>query len=79
MPLIPESSKGHGSPISKFIVSCIIIGKCQPQSVHPLPEADGPAPGSEDTELDVLIELEVGHGETCWRRYCPAGCTGSSD
>jgi hypothetical protein len=30
--------------------------------------ADGcevwPAPGSEDTELGVLMELEVGHGET---------------
>ena len=25
---------------------------------------DGPAPGSEDTELGVLMELEVGHGET---------------
>ena len=23
-----------------------------------------PAPGSEDTELGVLLELEVGHGET---------------
>ena len=23
-----------------------------------------PAPGSEDTELGVLMELEVGHGET---------------
>jgi hypothetical protein len=27
-------------------------------------EADWPAPGSEDTELGVLMELEVGHGET---------------
>jgi hypothetical protein len=26
--------------------------------------ADWPAPGSEDTELGVLMELEVGHGET---------------
>ena len=25
---------------------------------------DWPAPGSEDTELGVLMELEVGHGET---------------
>ena len=25
---------------------------------------NGPAPGSEDTELGVLMELEVGHGET---------------
>jgi len=25
--------------------------------------ADWPAPGSEDTELGVLMELEVGHGE----------------
>ena len=24
---------------------------------------DWPAPGSEDTELGVLMELEVGHGE----------------
>ena len=27
-------------------------------------EAVWPAPGSEDTELGVLMELEVGHGET---------------
>jgi hypothetical protein len=26
--------------------------------------AEWPAPGSEDTELGVLLELEVGHGET---------------
>jgi hypothetical protein len=26
--------------------------------------ATWPAPGSEDTELGVLMELEVGHGET---------------
>ncbi|MBN8956063.1 MAG: hypothetical protein J0H17_05690 [Rhizobiales bacterium] len=25
--------------------------------------SDWPAPGSEDTELGVLMELEVGHGE----------------
>jgi hypothetical protein len=25
--------------------------------------ADWPAPGSEDTELSVLMEPEVGHGE----------------
>jgi hypothetical protein len=29
-----------------------------------LDEAVWPAPGSEDTELGVLMELEVGHGET---------------
>jgi hypothetical protein len=27
-------------------------------------EEHWPAPGSEDTELGVLMELEVGHGET---------------
>src|SRR5262245_55662016 len=27
-------------------------------------QAMWPAPGSEDTELGVLMELEVGHGET---------------
>ena len=27
-------------------------------------KATWPAPGSEDTELGVLMELEVGHGET---------------
>jgi hypothetical protein len=26
--------------------------------------SEWPAPGSEDTELGVLMELEVGHGET---------------
>jgi hypothetical protein len=28
------------------------------------PDQNWPAPGSEDTELGVLMELEVGHGET---------------
>jgi hypothetical protein len=28
-----------------------------------LNKAAWPAPGSEDTELGVLMELEVGHGE----------------
>jgi hypothetical protein len=42
----------------------------QRQSCHELlrdsgvAEADWPAPGSEDTKLGVLMELEVGHGET---------------
>ena len=35
-------------------------GKCI-QNDRP---AAWPAPGSEDTELGVLMELEVGHGET---------------
>ena len=35
------------------------IGSCQPNSFP-----QWPAPGSEDTELGVLMELEVGHGET---------------
>ena len=30
----------------------------------PKRDARWPAPGSEDTELGVLMELEVGHGET---------------
>jgi hypothetical protein len=30
----------------------------------PDPTRKWPAPGSEDTELGVLMELEVGHGET---------------
>jgi hypothetical protein len=30
----------------------------------PASSAPWPAPGSEDTELGVLMELEVGHGET---------------
>jgi hypothetical protein len=33
--------------------------------IHQLIVVDAwPAPGSEDTELGVLMELEVGHGET---------------
>jgi hypothetical protein len=42
----------------------------QRQSCHELlrdsgvAEADWPAPGSEDTELGVLMELAVDHGET---------------
>ncbi|MGH8525441.1 MAG: hypothetical protein ACREXY_14935, partial [Gammaproteobacteria bacterium] len=32
--------------------------------ILPLRPAVWPAPGSEDTELGVLMELEVGHGET---------------
>ena len=31
---------------------------------RPRSPQDWPAPGSEDTELGVLMELEVGHGET---------------
>ena len=30
---------------------------------HPQEEQEWPAPGSEDTELGVLMELEVRHGE----------------
>jgi len=33
-------------------------------NVHNGPPSLWPAPGSEDTELGVLMELEVGHGET---------------
>ena len=29
---------------------------------------DWPAPGSEDTELGVLMGLEVRYGEAVWRR-----------
>jgi hypothetical protein len=32
--------------------------------IHARIRASWPAPGSEDTELGVLMELEVGHGET---------------
>ena len=41
-----------------------------PLSLHSIRPSIGtenpiwPAPGSEDTELGVLMELEVGHGET---------------
>lgn len=34
------------------------------QFVAELEKREWPAPGSEDTELGVLMELEVGHGET---------------
>jgi hypothetical protein len=37
--------------------------KKQADSIQQLRQ-DWPAPGSEDTELGVLMELEVGHGET---------------
>jgi hypothetical protein len=33
-------------------------------SLDVIEKAAWPAPGSEDTELGVLMELEVGHGET---------------
>ena len=32
--------------------------------IGPLSVSYWPAPGSDDTELGVLMELEVGHGET---------------
>jgi hypothetical protein len=35
-----------------------------PKATRPRRESGWPAPGSEDTELGVLMELEVGHGET---------------
>ena len=38
----------------------IIVDLCEDEQEI----AEWPAPGSEDTELGVLMELEVGHGET---------------
>jgi len=35
-----------------------------PSTVKLVEICSWPAPGSEDTELGVLMELEVGHGET---------------
>jgi hypothetical protein len=34
------------------------------ERVYPLDAETWPAPSSEDTELGVLMEPEVGHGET---------------
>jgi hypothetical protein len=39
---------------------CVVVG---PRSFHIAHGAFWPAPGSEDTELGVMMELEVGHGE----------------
>jgi hypothetical protein len=38
--------------------------KCRAEARQRIASLDWPAPGSEDTELGVLMELEVGHGET---------------
>ena len=39
--------------------------KKEQRNIYQLTElVEWPAPGSEDTELGVLMELEVGHGET---------------
>jgi hypothetical protein len=42
----------------------VISGDTKMKSVPHERLALWPAPGSEDTELGVLMELEVGHGET---------------
>jgi hypothetical protein len=40
--------------VTRSVITCLSRSKCE----------RWPAPGSEDTELGVLMELEVGHGET---------------
>ena len=43
---------------------CFLIDAVGVAILNSLEKAVWPAPGSEDTELGVLMELEVGHGET---------------
>ncbi len=69
-------SRGAKQPLLRFIVEalelrgCHVLHTSEPSLapfyiVFETPTGDRwPAPGSEDTELGVLMELEVDHGET---------------
>jgi len=48
----------------KWEISCAKEEKKKIRGIWAYKEDRWPAPGSEDTELGVLMELEVGHGET---------------
>jgi len=58
--------------ISPYLESMLLARRLKISLQQHLPDSehqnhemrDWPAPGSEDTELGVLMELEVGHGET---------------
>jgi hypothetical protein len=54
--ILPEGN------VSPYLI--VIGGVFRKNSPKVLCVEDWPAPGSEDTELGVLMELEVGHGET---------------
>jgi hypothetical protein len=55
-----------GTQLGGFKVECgLTIKEALATRVPCLQDSlEWPAPGSEDTELGVLMELEVGHGET---------------
>jgi hypothetical protein len=59
-----ELLQEHGYPISYSTLTKLSMPS---RGEGPISEGcwgNWPAPGSEDTELGVLMELEVGHGET---------------
>jgi hypothetical protein len=62
---VAASRGGSSSPLTDF---CLIFApRCAVPECRGISHADAtfwPASGSEDTELGVLMELEVGHGET---------------
>jgi hypothetical protein len=54
----------NSEEIDKNSVSLVAEGCDCEQFIHRRGPPNWPAPGSEDTELGVLMEPEVGHGET---------------
>ena len=66
-PLLDMSGAAVGVVVAQLsAVNMMKAGNSVPQNVNFAIQAPivWPAPGSEDTELGVLMELEVGHGET---------------
>jgi hypothetical protein len=62
---LPSSALSSDSAISeRWPVSSACLAITRWRASWTVNSAMWPAPGSEDTELGVLMELEVGHGET---------------
>jgi hypothetical protein len=59
-----DISAGPSFPSMRFDHLEQSFGRQPRRMPYPSSPTVWPAPGSEDTELGVLMELEVGHGET---------------
>jgi hypothetical protein len=64
----PKGSQGTTAEPTMKTYHALVIVSVIPDEDHVVlriqTKEEWPAPGSEDTELGVLMELEVGHGET---------------
>jgi hypothetical protein len=54
----------RASGVVVFDANHLHVAESDERGIEEVRQAQWPAPGSEDTELGVLMELEVGHGET---------------